>query len=69
VLLVYEKLASAREALASVGARPWPADGGLAAGGPPEPPAQAGSGSHSEYGPSSPLRRADRPGQWNRGHW
>jgi cyanophycin synthetase len=69
VLLVYEKLAAAREALAAIGARPLVTDGGLTAGGPASQQARAVSGSHSERAPSGPLRRADRPSQWNRGHW
>jgi hypothetical protein len=69
VLLVYEKLAAAREALAAIGARPLATDGGLAAGGPASQQPQAAPGSPSEHAPSGPLRRADRPSQWNRGHW
>ena len=71
VLLVYEKLAPALEALATIGARPWPADSELAAGGPAEtvPARHDRPGRPSEHAPSSPLRRADRPSQWNRGHW
>ncbi len=83
VLLVYEKLTAAREALGAIGARPLAADGGLTgltASGPrseasERPRASAVSasrnppGGHTEHAPSGPLRRADRPTQWNRGHW
>jgi cyanophycin synthetase len=61
VLLTYEKLAMADNALNEVNARPWSAGTETAAAAPatrpgPFPP------------PDEPLRRADRPSQWNRGH-
>jgi cyanophycin synthetase len=113
VLFLYEKLAMAREALASVGARPWPADTAAGPAGAPfgdqardgtpagsaaqaraAVPPPCGAGAEQVVPPltaaaeqvvppltaaaerlaplagrTSPLRRADGPVQWNRGHW